>query len=196
MLRRSVASLVGAAFSMFVPAAVQAQSAGLPDGEGRELVEVVCTTCHQTNQITRSSGYTREGWRELTGTMIDLSGSPEDQGAILDYLATHFPPHDRRAPTLMPGDAEIAFEEWRVPTLGQRSRDPVEAADGSIWWAGQWGNLIGRIDPATGEMTEYPLPAGAMPHSVTFDDAGNVWYTGNKNGTVGMLDPETGEITE
>ena len=96
----------------------------------------------------------------------------------------------------MPGEAEIAFKEWQVPTLGQRSRDPVEAADGSIWWAGQWGNLVGRIDPATGEMKEYPLPDDAMPHTVILDAAGNVWYTGNKNGTIGKLDPDTGEITE
>ncbi len=39
--------------------------------------------------------------------------------------------------------AKVSFREWVVPTLGQRSRDPVEAPDGSIWWAGQWGNLVG-----------------------------------------------------
>ena len=62
-----------------------------------------------------------------------------------------------------------------MPTLGQRARDPVAFVDfpfvvalfggehGTIWWAGQWGNLIaGRIDPTTGEMKEYPLPADAM----------------------------------
>jgi virginiamycin B lyase len=191
MPRLSIASLT----SLFLCALVPGQAFGLPEGPGKQLVEGVCTGCHQTNQITRSSGYTREGWKELTSTMIDLSGSPEEQGEILDYLATHFPPNSRRAPRLVSGDAQIAFKEWKVPTLGQRSRDPIEAADGSIWWTGQWGNLIGRIDPATGEMTEYPLPEGAMPHSVTLDEAGNVWYTGNKNGTVGKLDPDTGEIT-
>jgi virginiamycin B lyase len=198
MLKLSIASLAGAFLGVSVPVAAQAQSQAseLPDGAGKELVEAVCTACHQTDQITRGSGYTADGWQELIGTMIDLSGSPEQQGEITQYLATHFPPNDSRAPKLMPGDAEVAFKEWTVPTLGQRSRDPVEAADGSIWWAGQWGNLIGRIDPATGEMTEYPLPDGAMPHSVLLDDAGNVWYTGNKNGTMGMLDPDTGEITE
>ena len=79
--------------------------------------------------------------------------------------------------------------------VDQRARDPVEAPDGTIWWAGQWGNLIGRIDPTTGEMKEYPLPADAMPHSVTIDDAGMVWYTGNQNGSVGGFDPITEEIT-
>ena len=59
--------------------------------------------------------------------MVDLAGSP-DADAIAEYLATHFPPNAARAPKLMPGEAEIAFKEWQVPTLGQRSRDPVEAA--------------------------------------------------------------------
>jgi virginiamycin B lyase len=195
MLRLSIASLAGVSLGVLVPLAGQAQSQGLPEGEGRELALAVCTACHQENQITRSSGYTREGWQELSATMIDLSGSPEQEAEILDYLATHFPPNDRRAPTLVAGDAEIAFQEWQVPTLGQRARDPIQAADGTIWWAGQWANLIGRIDPATGEMTEYPLPEGAMPHTVTLDAAGNVWYTGNRNGTMGRFDPETGEIT-
>jgi len=195
---RSMSLLTAAALWILVPAAAHAQSQAseLPDGAGKELVEGVCTACHQTNQITRSSGYSHEGWQELTGTMIDLSGDPKMQAEITDYLATHFPPNSERAPKLMPGDAEIAFKEWVVPTLGQRSRDPVEAADGSIWWAGQWGNLVGRIDPATGEMTEFPLPDNAMPHTVVLDAAGDVWYTGNKNGTMGKLDPDTGEITE
>ena len=105
------------------------------------------------------------------------------------------PPDTTRAPTLVPGELEVGFTEWKVPTLGQRARDPVEAPDGTIWWAGQWGNLIGRIDPRTGEMKEYPLPDGAMPHSVTIDDAGMVWYTGNQNGSVGKFNPTTEEIT-
>jgi virginiamycin B lyase len=198
MRRLSIAAAAGALACALAPGVAKAQSepAELPDDAGKEVVEAVCTTCHETNQITRSSGYTEDGWRELIGTMIDLSGSPKDRDAITRYLTAHFPPNDRRAPKLMPGEAKIAFKEWQVPTLGQRSRDPVEAADGAIWWAGQWGNLIGRIDPATGAMTEYPLPDGAMPHTVVLDDAADVWYTGNKNATIGMLDPDTGKITE
>jgi virginiamycin B lyase len=197
MPRLSIASLAGAILYALVCVAAQAQSqtSGLPDDAGKQLVEGVCTACHGTNQITRSSGYTREGWKELTSTMIDLAGSPENQGEITKYLATHFPPSTRRAPKLIPGDVQVAFKEWKVPTLGQRARDPIQAADGSIWWAGQWGNLIGRIDPATGEMNEYPLAQGSMPHSVTLDHAGSVWYTGNKNATLGKLDPNTGKIT-
>lgn len=176
-------------------AAAQSPALGLPDGPGKDLVEGTCTACHPASRITRSSGYTQEEWRELAGTMIDLSASPEEHRQIVGYLATHFPPNSRRTPKLLPGSARIAFQEWTVPTLGQRPRDPIEAPDGSIWWAGQWGNLIGRIDPETGAIQEYPLPDRSMPHTVTLDRAGNVWFTGNKNGTMGKLDPATGEIT-
>jgi len=194
MFRLSKTSLAVAFFCMVGLSMAQVQSDELPAGPGKEAVQSVCTACHRTNQITRSSGYTREGWRELIGTMMDLSGSPE-QETITEYLATHFPENTQRQPKLIPGTASISFKEWTVPTLGQRSRDPVQAPDGSIWWAGQWGNLIGRIDSSSGDMTEYPLPENSMPHSVTLDEQANVWYMGNKNGTVGKLDPRTGEIT-
>ena len=128
--------------------------------------------------------------------MIDLSASPAEREELVEYLANHFPPNDKRRPKLMPGRAHVIFKEWVTPTLGQRSRDPVQAADGTIWWAGQWGNLIGRINPKTGEMKEYPLPANAKPHTVVLHEAGNVWYTGNMNCTVGKLDPKTEKITE
>src|SRR5687768_15475410 len=180
---------------MIAPAAAQQQPAQLPEGEGKPLVQGMCTTCHETNQITRSSGYSREGWRELIQTMINLSGTSAGD-TITKYLATHFPANTQLKPNLVRGETSITMREWTVPTLGQRARDPVEAPDGSIWWAGQWANLVGRLDPKTGAMKEFPLPPEAMPHTVTPDAAGHVWYTGNKNGSVGRLDPQTGAVTE
>jgi virginiamycin B lyase len=175
--------------------AQQRQSAPLPAGEGKELVEAVCAACHPSDQITRSSGYTRDGWQALIGSMLDVSASPHME-TLTTYLAEHFPARTHLQPTLVPGTATITLREWLVPTRGQRARDPVQAPDGSIWWAGQWGNLVGRINPATGDMREYQLPAGAKPHSVTPDQDGNIWYTGNGNGTIGKLDPRTGVVTE
>jgi virginiamycin B lyase len=194
MAGRTRATLAPALLCLAAPVAVHAQSAALPEGPGQETVQAVCTGCHEVNQIQNSSGYTREGWRELILTMIDLSDSP-DLETITEYLATHFPENSNRAPELVPGDASIAFTEWKAPTLGQRSRDPVQAPDGSIWWAGQWADLMGRVDPETGAIREFPLPPGSKPHTVTTDHDGNVWYTGNGNGTMGRLDPRTGEVT-
>jgi virginiamycin B lyase len=178
-----------------VPLAAQAQSQqpAMPDGDGKLLVEGLCVTCHRTNMITNSMGYTRDHWKELIGTMIDLSGNPDMLDKLTGYLATHYPPNTRRAPKLVSGPLNVTWKEWVNPQLGQRSRDPVQAPDGKIWWAGQFGNLIGRLDPESGEMKEYQLPAGAYPHTVELDPKGNAWYTGNKNGTVGYVDPKTGQ---
>lgn len=183
-----------------LPLALSVHGQTLPQGEGADLTEAVCSSCHRTSLITRSSGYTREHWKALTATMIDLESALEQQRTLLDYLAKHFPPSDNRAATPVPGDYSISFTSWHVPTLGQRSRDPVEAPDGTVWWVGQTGNILGQINPDTGDMTEYKLPEGAMPHSVEIDKLGRVWYTGNRNGSVGMLnasdpeaDPDSGD---
>ncbi|MSP40438.1 MAG: cytochrome C [Deltaproteobacteria bacterium] len=178
------------------PAAFGAQPAvQLPEGDGKPHVQGLCATCHELNLIPRSSGYTRAGWQELIGNMINIAGTPAED-AITQYLAKHFPPNTNLQPTLVPGPISISFKEWKVPQLGQRARDPVQTADGSIWYCGQFGNLVGRINPKTGEVSEYALPDKALPHSITPDRDGNIWYTGNGNGTVGKLDVKTGKITE
>jgi virginiamycin B lyase len=178
-----------------LPAAAQRSPAGFPDGEGKALVESVCTTCHGANQVIGSAGYdTSREWQVVFGTMIELPDAQATQ--VGQYLATHFPDRGDRRPVLMPGTATVEIKEWIAPTLGQRVRDPAEAPDGSIWWTGMWASLAGRLDPVTGEMEEFLLPEMARPHTIVPDQDGNIWYTGNSNATVGKLDPRTGEITE
>lgn len=174
----------------------QAQQRGgaLPPGEGRELVDAVCTQCHGVGQITRSAGYDERGWRDLSLTMVNLAD--EDLRTVSRYLAGHFPTTGERRPVLLSGSEHVQITEWIVPTLGQRSRDAVEAPDGAIWWTGMWASLVGRLDTETGEMKEYRLPPEARPHTIVPHEDGSIWYTGNSNATVGRLDPETGEITE
>lgn len=168
--------------------------APLPEGAGRELVESACTRCHGLGQIRGAVGYDADGWRDLIATMVDLPSAQASRAAT--YLAANFPEGSGRSPTLMPGNVEIEITEWVVPTLGQRSRDPAEAPDGSIWWTGMWASLAGRLDPATGRMEEFQLPESARPHTIVPDPAGSIWYTGNSNATIGRLNPATGEIVE
>ena len=57
---------------------------------------------------------------------------------LADYLAESFPVKPRPAAVLIPGSATVSIREWVVPSLGSRPHDPLAAADGSIWWTGQW----------------------------------------------------------
>jgi len=189
-------SLAGAAFAV-MPASTLAQggSMQLPDGVGKELVMSACSSCHSTATISRSAGFDSAAeWRRVFSTMITLPDAQAD--TVANYLAEHFPYDSSRQPTLVDGDTSIEIIEWTVPTLGQRSRDPIESPDGSIWWTGMWASLAGRLDPNTGYMEEFRLPPSARPHSIVPDDEGNIWYTGNSNATIGKLDPETGLIEE
>ena len=199
-MRTTVSTALVAAALAVVPLASAAQSQPkgpppLPEGKGKPLVEGMCSSCHALQLVNNSSGYTREHWRELVAYMVDMSGSPAQQNEVLDYLATNFPPNSRRAAKPVPGDFQVSFKEWVVPQLGQRTRDPMQAADGSIWYAGQYGNIIGRLDPKTGQTREYKLPADAMPHTVQLDPKGRPWYSGNKNSTMGWIDPVSGKAT-
>jgi len=191
----SIVAITLVAFSVQAQAPAPKGPPPLPDGKGRQLVEGLCAACHATNLISNSSGYTREHWKELIGYMIDLSNNKAAQDEILDYLAAKFPPNTKRTPKLVPGKLEVTFKEWVMPRLGQRTRDPIQAADGTIWYAGQFGNLIGRLDPKTGVAKEYDLPPNSMPHTVQLDPKGRPWFSGNKNGSIGWLDPATGKTT-
>jgi virginiamycin B lyase len=58
-------------------------------------------------------------------------------------------------------------------------------------------NVLGRIDPATGRVTEYRLDRPMSgPHGLVADRDGNIWFTANFAGYIGKLDPSTGRIAE
>src|SRR3989442_2309982 len=58
-------------------------------------------------------------------------------------------------------------------------------------------NVLGRLDPRTGRIQEYPLKTPhSGPHGLDEDKDGNIWYTGNTGALVGKLDPKTKAVTE
>ena len=183
-----------------VPSRTPAQGGGqpavqLPDGVGKELVSARCASCHALNLITNSWGNTREGWRSLFSSMVTLP--KDDADAMAGYLAEHFPVKPAPEAVVIAGPARVAFKEWIVPSLGSRPHDPLAATDGSIWWTGMFANVLGRVDPVSGQMKEFPLKTPRSgPHGLTEDKAGNIWFTANQNRYVGKLDPKTGQVTE
>jgi virginiamycin B lyase len=93
-------------------------------------------------------------------------------------------------------NAPVPTNEWQVPWGAQgRPRDPFAAADGHVYFVGQNGNYIARLDPKSGEFKQYTIDAGTNPHNLIVDNSGMVWYAGNRNGMIGKLNPLTGEIT-
>lgn len=167
---------------------------GLPEGNGKSLVEARCASCHRLDLVT-GAGYSRDGWSSLFTSMVTLA--PDETEVVADYLGKYFPETSKPPAVVVSGNVTISIREWLVPTLGSRPHDPLSTPDGSIWWTGQWANVLGRLDPRTGDMKEYPLPTPKSgPHGLTADKDGNIWYTGNSAALVGKLDPETGAVRE
>ena len=110
-------------------------------------------------------------------SMVELDEPRAD--IIARYLTEHFRSKPELYPTLVSGPVNIEIEEWMVPTLGQRSRDPIEAPDGSIWWTGMWASLVGRLDPLTGDFKEYPLPTrrDSTPSCPMTKGSSGIWGT-------------------
>ena len=192
-LSRTLAAIVLLGLGSVVSAQPPGGRVELPAGDGKEQVEAACVACHQTNLIVGSTGYTQDGWRYLTKQMIALQEPLAS--TITGYLAAQFPPKNDRAPKLMPGDTNVTFKEWTPPTLGQRPRDPLQTADGTIWWAGMYASLDRPAESDDRRDEGIQARPTARPHSIIDDASGNIWYTGNGNGTVGKLEPATGKIT-
>lgn len=66
-----------------------------------------------------------------------------------------------------------------------------------VWFTGGFaGNVVGSIDPITGEITEIDVPTpDSLPVEITtgFD---SVWFTEISKNKIGRVNPQTGEIVE
>jgi len=194
MSGKSCAVLTAALLCCGLPA----WSQQLPDGPGKELAAANCNGCH-TLLSRVGSGYTPEGWRTVLRMMVNQGAPvPADQVEPLrEYLTKSFPEKGKPAGVVIPGPAEISFKEWQAPTPGSRPHDPLAARDGSLWYSGQMANVLGRVDPKTGDIKEFPLKtAHSGPHGLKEDSGGNIWYTGNTGSLIGKLDPKTGAVSE
>jgi hypothetical protein len=84
----------------------QRQTVTLPEGAGKNIVQVMCVQCHGLNMIANSGGYTRMGWRHVFGSMVKLRS--EDADVVSEYLATHYPVKVRPEAVLIPGNARVS----------------------------------------------------------------------------------------
>ena len=171
--------------------------AGLPAGAGREIAAAKCVSCHDATRLA-TPGYTATGWQDIISRMMNIGVTltPQEVPQLTAYLTKNFPQQPQPAARVVPGNVRVSFREWAVATSGAFPHDPLATADGAIWYTGQRASLLGRIDPRTGAIREYPtrIPDSG-PHGLTADAAGNIWFTANSAAYIGKLDPKSGAIS-
>jgi competence protein ComEA len=68
--------------------------AGLPEGPGKELVEVICSGCHTTERV-EAKQLTKTEWQSKVLEMLqeEPDVTQQERDKIVDYLAAVFPKH-------------------------------------------------------------------------------------------------------
>lgn len=91
-------------------------------------------------------------------------------------------------------------EEFELPRDTARPRRLATTDDGSIWYVDYLGGYLGRLDPASGEVDEWPTPAGSAsrPYAMAADDRGRLWFveTGVQPNRFVGFDPSSETFTE
>jgi streptogramin lyase len=83
---------------------------------------------------------------------------------------------------------------------GRAAHDVAIDKGGYVWFADDATpeRTLGKLDPATGRITEYKLADQAnsaeSSHALVFDKTGNIWFANGTEGSPTKFDPETGKF--
>lgn len=96
-----------------------------------------------------------------------------------------------RVVRIHPETLELTYFEKATPE--SRSRR-IEVTDGAVFYGDEPRGMLGRIDPASGDVVEWQVPGGegARPYALSRDGDGNLWVsqTGPEKKLVGF-DPSS-----
>jgi virginiamycin B lyase len=91
----------------------------------------------------------------------------------------------------------FALTHYRKATPESRARRIEVTGDGSVWYGDEPRGFLGRIQPATGEVTEYALPGGtdSKPYALTKDGDGRLWVAqAGPDKKLAAFDPKQGKF--
>jgi virginiamycin B lyase len=95
---------------------------------------------------------------------------------------------------------QVIITEYDLPRPLIEPHDVIVDQAGYAWYTNFGEQNIGRLDPKTGQVTEYPLPElkpgwpqGSL--GLRADKDGDLWFGMMYQGALGRLDPKTGKVT-
>ena len=92
------------------------------------------------------------------------------------------------------------FVAYDIPSWVETKKNPNAygldvAGDGTVWFAEREVNKMGRLDPATGKIDEFPTPGVDIPRRMGTDWDGNLWVGFHKTGKLVKIDHQTAKMT-
>ncbi len=141
-----------------------------------------------TNSVSRTDGATDEEINTITKWLARVRG-PEAQDAPLRVFPRPRGPSTR-----------VVVTEYELPQELLALHDVQGDSKGNMWFSSHKTQVVGKLDPLTGIVTEYtiPLTPKAMPgtHAVVIDKHDTPWFSENWGHNLNRLDTQTGKITQ
>lgn len=196
--------------------------ASMPGTPQQKRALLDCTGCHTLQRIVESK-HTAAEWPAVLQRMADYANvsfwlhpqrrmansrhlNPETVQRVSAFLASV---NESAGPRTWPlvtwprpsGDATRAIvTEYDLPRATIEPHDAVVDARGTVWFSDFGEEVLGALDPRSGAVTEYPIPA-LKPNFPTGslalepDADGNLWLAMMFQGGVARFDPGTKRFT-
>jgi streptogramin lyase len=127
-----------------------------------------------------------EGWRRQAQyfSKVNLSSAPH-----WGFSFQTLPRPKGRA-------THVIYTEYDLPQRTRQPHDVIVDSEGMAWYASFGEQILGKLDPKTGKVTDYQLPV-LKPQSVTgslalrFDEDENLWLGMQFQGGVAKFDKKT-----
>ena len=154
--------------------------------------------CHSFQQILKNR-YDERSWRVLVTRMLHHGGGPlfntqqvspktvaEEDDVVVKWLAKVRGPDSQdgmMVPFPRPTGAatHVVVTEYEMPHVFLSIHDVYGDSKGNIWYTSHMTRFMGKLDPRTGIVTDYPIPVtpGALPgtHHVVVDKNDLVWLS-------------------
>jgi streptogramin lyase len=128
----------------------------------------------------------QEGWKRQAQYLTTLNLS---EAAKWSYPFKMLPRPKGRA-------TKVIYTEYDLPQRTRQPHDVIVDSQGIVWYASFGEQILGKLDPKTGKVTEYPIPVlkPNMPTgilAVRFDEDENIWLGMQFQGGVAKFDRKT-----
>jgi len=193
-----------------------------PGTEDQKAQLLNCVGCHTLERVARST-HDSDEWTHVVSRMMgygavsqpikpqrmldaNRAGKPEQYRKLADYLATinlsatdHWAYELKTLPRPKGRDTRAIVTEYDMVRPTTEPHDVLVDKDGMVWYTDFGEMFIGKFDPKTLKLVEYPIktfkakaPKGLL--SIDFDRDGKIWFDTMYQGSMGCLDPKTGKI--
>jgi len=187
--------------------------------EEKEALHLTCALgCHSFQQIFKNR-YDERSWGVLVARMLHRGGGPlindplqevtPSQLAVdkllIKWLVKVRGPDSqdgplRAFPRLTGESNRVVVTEFELPRNLQSAHDVFGDSKGNIWYTSHLSRYFGKLDAATGIVTEYqaPLTPGGQPgtHHVFVQKSGDVLFSEPWSHKLLKLDPQSGNMRE